>query len=131
MAEDIDSRVSVAWTRRCYECDRGDLNDAHNNLAICEASGIGKSWLACALRQKACRDERCVLYQCLPRLFANLALCPGPDRHARLQRTLGDVKLVKLDDRGLRPLLLSYHQSASRRGLARSDQQSDLSRCHP
>jgi IstB-like ATP binding protein len=37
----------------------------------------GKSWLACALAHKACRDNRSVLYQRLPKLFADLALARG------------------------------------------------------
>ena len=38
------------------------------------SSGIGKSWLACALAHKACRDDRSVLYYRAPRLFDALAL---------------------------------------------------------
>jgi IstB-like ATP binding protein len=37
------------------------------------SAGVGKSWLACALGQKACRDNRSVLYQRIPRMFADLA----------------------------------------------------------
>ncbi|SEP23653.1 IstB-like ATP binding protein [Rhizobium tibeticum] len=82
----------------------GDWIDAHDNLAICGPSGVGKSWLACALGHKACRDDRSVLYQRVPRLFANLALAHGDGRYARLQRTLGHVQLLILDDWGLEPL---------------------------
>lgn len=59
---------------------------------------------ACALGHKACRDDRSVLYQRVPRLFANLALAHGDGRYARLQRTLGNVQLLILDDWGLEPL---------------------------
>lgn len=41
-----------------------------DNPAICGPSDVGKSWLACALGYKACRDDRSVLYQSVPRLFA-------------------------------------------------------------
>ena len=80
----------------------GDWNDAHDNLAICGHSGVGKSWLAWG--HKACRDDRSVLYQRVPRLFSNLALAHGDGRYARLQRTLGHVQLLILDDWGLEPL---------------------------
>ena len=82
----------------------GDWINAHDNLAICGPSGVGKSWLACALGHKACRDDRSVLYQRVPRLFAQLALARGDGRYARLQRTLGHVQLLILDDWGLEPL---------------------------
>jgi len=35
--------------------------------------GVGKSWLACALGQKACREDLSVLYYRVPRLFAALS----------------------------------------------------------
>ncbi len=55
-------------------------------------------------RQKACRDDRAVLYQRVPKLFASLALARGDGRYARLLRTLGSVQLLILDDWGLEPL---------------------------
>jgi DNA replication protein DnaC len=65
---------------------------------------VGKSWLACALGHKACRDDRSVLYQRLPKLFGDLALARGDGRYARLVRVLGNVQLLILDDWGLEPL---------------------------
>jgi DNA replication protein DnaC len=67
-------------------------------------TGVGKSWLACALGHKACRDNRSVLYQRIPRLFTDLALAHGDGRYPRLMRALGGVKLLILDDWGLEPL---------------------------
>jgi DNA replication protein DnaC len=37
------------------------LIDAHDNLALVGPSGVGKNWLACAIGQKGCRDNRSVL----------------------------------------------------------------------
>jgi DNA replication protein DnaC len=68
------------------------------------SSGVGKSWLACALGHRACRDNLSVLYQRIPRLFSDLALARGDGRYARLMRALGGVKLLILDDWGLEPL---------------------------
>jgi DNA replication protein DnaC len=42
---------------------------AAQNLLITGPTGVGKSWIACALGHKACRDNRSVLYHRLPRLF--------------------------------------------------------------
>jgi DNA replication protein DnaC len=67
-------------------------------------AGVGKSWLASALGHKACRDNRSVLYQRIPKLFADLALARGDGRYARLLRALGGVQLLILDDWGLEPL---------------------------
>ena len=67
-------------------------------------TGVGKSWLACALGHKACRDNRSVLYQRVPKMFTDLALARGDGRHPRLMRAIGGVKLLILDDWGLEPL---------------------------
>ena len=81
----------------------GGWIEARENLIIEGPTGVGKSWLACALGQKACRDNHSVLYQRVPRLFADLGLARGDGRHARLMRTLGAVRLLILDDWGLEP----------------------------
>jgi DNA replication protein DnaC len=74
------------------------------NLIITGASGLGKSWLACALGHKACRENISVLYARVPRLFADLAIARGDLRYARLLRSLARVKLLILDDWGPEPL---------------------------
>jgi DNA replication protein DnaC len=71
---------------------------------LCGPTGVGKSWLACALGHKACRDNRSVLYQRVPKLFAELALARGDGRYARFLRGLTGVQLLILDDWGLEPL---------------------------
>jgi DNA replication protein DnaC len=73
-------------------------------LILCGPTGVGKSWLSSALGHKACRDNRSVLYQRIPKLFADLALARGDGRYARIQRSLGGVQLLILDDWGLEPL---------------------------
>ena len=70
------------------------------NLLVTGASGLGKSWLACALGHKACRENMSVLYTRMPRLFADLAIAHGDARYARLLRSLARVKLLILDDWG-------------------------------
>jgi DNA replication protein DnaC len=72
----------------------------HRGLLVIGPCGIGKSWLACALAQKACRDGYSVHYARVPRLFAELELAHGDGRFARLFRTLVKVDLLILDDWG-------------------------------
>ena len=93
--EDIDWRSSRGLDRALFsKLAMGGWIEARENLIIEGPTGVGKSWLACALGQKACRDNLSVLYQRVPRLFADLGLARGDGRHARLMRTLGAVKLV-------------------------------------
>jgi DNA replication protein DnaC len=67
-------------------------------------TGVGKSWIACALGHKACRDNRSVAYHRVPRLLEGLALARGDGRYGRLLKALGRVQLLILDDWGLAPL---------------------------
>ena len=63
-------------------------------------TGVGKSWLACALGHKACREDLSVAYHRAPRLFAALALARGDGRYAKMLRGLARVDLLILDDWG-------------------------------
>jgi DNA replication protein DnaC len=66
--------------------------------------GVGKSWIACALGHKACRDDRSVLYHRVPRLLEMLTLARGDGRYGRMLKNLARVQLLILDDWGLAPL---------------------------
>lgn len=103
--EDVDYRAPRGLDRTFFQkLAAGDWIGVPQNLIIEGPTGVGKSWLACALGHKACRDNRSVLYHRIPRLFADLALARGDGRHPRLMRALGGVKLLILDDWGLEPL---------------------------
>ena len=79
--------------------------DEAQNLIIEGPAGVGKSWLACALGHKACRDNRSVLYQRVPRDVRRSRARPRRrPLYPRLMRALGGVKLLILDDWGLEPL---------------------------
>lgn len=103
--EDVDYRTTRGLDRALFQkLAQGNWIREQQNLIMVGPSGVGKSWLACALGHRACRDNLSVLYQRIPRLFSDLALARGDGRYARLMRALGGVKLLILDDWGLQPL---------------------------
>ncbi|MFK4485062.1 IS21-like element helper ATPase IstB [Bradyrhizobium sp. USDA 336] len=111
--EDVDLRTPRGIDRAVFaKLVSGDWIDRHENLLITGATGLGKSWLACALGHKACRDNRSVPYHRVPRLFEALALARGDGRYARLLKTIGRAQLLILDDWGL-----SVLTAAERRDL--------------
>src|SRR6266550_6867052 len=109
--EDIDLRAPRGIERAFFaKLIDGDWIGRKQNLLIIGATGVGKSWIACALGHKACRDNRSVIYRRLPRLFDALALARGDGQHARLLKMLARVELLILDDWGLAPMLVDQRR---------------------
>ena len=76
----------------------------HHNLFVTGPTGVGKSFIACALSQKACREGYSALYFRLPRLFSDLSLAKGDGRYQRLLSSYDRTDLLVLDDWGIAPL---------------------------
>jgi DNA replication protein DnaC len=74
------------------------------NILITGPTGIGKTWLACALAQKACREGHTALYLRLPRLLQDLPIAKGDGRYGKLMASLARTDVLILDDWGLAPL---------------------------
>lgn len=73
----------------------------HLNVLITGGTGVGKSYLACALGQSACRKALRVAYRRVPRLLDELALARAEGSHARLLAKLAKFDVLVLDDWGL------------------------------
>ena len=99
--EDVDYRTPRRLDKALFQqLARGQWITRKHNLILCGPCGIGKSWLACALGQMACRQDQAVLYKRLPRMFAELALGRADGRYPGLFRALTKANLLILDDWG-------------------------------
>jgi len=109
--EDVDYRAGRGLDRALFlkltSCQW--IRD-HRHLILCGPTGIGKSWLACALGHKACRDDFSVLYLRVPRLFAALDLARGDGRYAKLLASLARTDLLILDDWGPETLTADHRR---------------------
>lgn len=102
VAEDIDYRHPRGLDRAVFRrLLTGDWVNAHQNVLITGPTGVGKTYLACALANAVCRQGQTALYQRLPRLFEELTVARGDGRYARLMTSLAKVDVLILDDWGL------------------------------
>jgi len=76
----------------------------HQNLLISGPTGVGKTFLACAFAQKACREGLPTLYLRSPQFFYQIALARADGSYGTLMKRLSRTHLLVLDDLGLAPL---------------------------
>lgn len=74
------------------------------NIIITGPTGSGKTFLACALAQKACRDGYSAFYIRAPRLFYDLGIAKADGSYGRFLQRLAKLKVLIVDDWGLTPL---------------------------
>jgi DNA replication protein DnaC len=105
VVEDTDFRAPRGLDRALFhKLAACDWIRHSQHLVISGPTGVGKSWLACALGHKACRDGFSVVYRRAPRLFAELATARGEGRLPRVLAMLERTKLLIIDDWGPEPL---------------------------
>ncbi len=80
------------------------------NLCITGPTGCGKTWLACALGNQACRQGLSVRYLRLPNLFEQLRIAHGDGSYPRLMNQLLKMDLLILDDWGLPQITAAQRQ---------------------
>ena len=105
VVEDVDFRAHRGLDRALFHrLATCEWIREHHHLVMIGPTGIGKSWLACALGHKACREGLSVLYKRASRLFADLAQARGEGRLPRLMTALERIRLLIIDDWGPEPL---------------------------
>jgi len=75
-----------------------------HNILITGPTGAGKSYLACALAQKACRDGHTTLYQRVPRLLSDIAVARHDGRYRSLMASIAKCEVLILDDLLIAPV---------------------------
>jgi len=109
--EDIDYRHPrrLERSRMASLAQLGWLREAQN-LCLTGPTGCGKTWLACALGNQACRQGHSVRYLRLPRLFEQLRIAHGDGSYARLLAQLLRTELLILDDWGMQKVTAQQRQ---------------------
>jgi DNA replication protein DnaC len=100
--EDIDYRHHRGLQRSVIDHLAGsDWIQYAQNCIITGPTGVGKSYLACALAQKACRDGHRTLYFYAPKLFRELLASQAAGTLPALLKKLAKTHLLVIDDWGL------------------------------
>jgi len=100
--EDIDFRHPRKLDKNLFmQLAEGRWLKEHHNLLIIGPTGVGKTYLACAMAQKACRLGYSALYLRLPRLLHDLSIAKADGRYDKLLTAIGRIDLLILDDWGL------------------------------
>jgi DNA replication protein DnaC len=100
--EDLDTRSGRSIDRKSLmSLVLGDWIDSGHSVLITGPTGAGKSWLACALAQYACRRGHSALYQRVPRLGEELRIRHGNGTFGKWLIELAKTDVLLLDDWGM------------------------------
>ena len=100
--EDIEPSTARGLDKaQVRQFTRGTWLKEHLNMILSGKTGVGKSYIACALGQDACRKGHRVLYRRVPRLFDELALARAEGSYGKLLAKLAKVEMLILDDWGI------------------------------
>jgi len=103
--EDLDFRPSRNMDRSMImSLAQNQWVRSHQNILVTGPTGAGKSYLGCALAQKACRDGHTTVYQRLPRLLNELAVARHDGRYHKLVAPLIKCEVLVLDDLLIAPI---------------------------
>jgi DNA replication protein DnaC len=104
--EDIDYRTPRGLDRQLVRSltQESAWVREHQHLFLLGPTGVGKTWLARAIAQKACRDGYTALFQKAAELFRNLAASRADGSHSKLLYQLGRIDLLIVDDFCMAPL---------------------------
>ena|ERR1700752_3979191 len=102
--EDLDDRhprgLDKALITRLATCQ---WVREHHHVLITGPTGMGNTWLGCALGHQVCREGFTALSLRLPRFLQALPIAKGDGRDAKLMATLARIDVLMLDDWGLAP----------------------------
>ena len=103
--EDIDFRRPRGLERQTI-LQLGECHwvKEHQVVLIVGPTGVGKTYLACALAQAAIRHNHTALYMRAPRMFDELAIARADGRLSRLMATWARIDVLVIDDFLIRPL---------------------------
>jgi len=104
--EDIDFRHQRGLDKSLIlQLASGQWIKEANNVLIIGPTGVGKTYLACALAHKACQLDYSALYLRLPRLLQELDIAKGDGRYTKMLKSFAKADLLVIDDWGLKKLI--------------------------
>jgi DNA replication protein DnaC len=104
--EDIDYRTARGLDKSVIRAlaQKSGWVEQHENIFVLGPTGVGKSFMACALAQKACRDGYSALYVRAPALFRDLAIARADGSLRSVFARFGRIDVLVIDDWAMAPL---------------------------
>ncbi len=103
--EDIDYRTARGLDRTLLtRLLTGEWIRQHQNVILVAPTGLGKTWLACALVNQACRHGFSAAYLRMPKFNEETALAHASGRFARLLTQWAKTDILVLDDLAMAPM---------------------------